>query len=160
MAKDYILRMIEQVAMMLAEIVASRRRGDVAEATREIADKCQQTSGLTLDLVKRSSPRAIAELLRTGGELRYLRSIMLAELLVQDAEICEESGHADDALVSYLHAFRLVYDSLEALSLEDQRVYRDKLALIAAHARKLARDLNADLREFLPAAFLSEPEAV
>jgi hypothetical protein len=70
MAQDYILRLIEQVALMLAEILRLRKAGRNAEAVERIAVICLQTIGLAFDLMKRSSPETILQLLERGGGTR------------------------------------------------------------------------------------------
>jgi hypothetical protein len=57
---------------------------------------------------------------------------MLAELLIQDAEISAAQGEPQQALADYLHAFCLLFDSIEVLSSEEQATYRPKLAMLAA----------------------------
>jgi BMFP domain-containing protein YqiC len=71
MAQDYILRLIEQVGQMLAEISRLRK----AEIPQRIRAICQQTIGLSLDLVKRSSPEMILKLLESGGGTHYARAV-------------------------------------------------------------------------------------
>jgi hypothetical protein len=137
MAADYILRMIQQAAMMLASIIARKERGDLPGAAREIEEKCLQTVGLPLAVIKQSTPDSLAELLAAGGALRPARSIALAELLIQDAELCERQGDPVLAVLAYAHAARLLADSLGALSGEDFTHYQSKLEDVDAKLRDL-----------------------
>ena len=131
MAQDYIMRLLQQVAAMLAGIIAKKRLGLLAEARQELEETCLRTVGLPLDRVKRLSPDELAEKLRFSGALRYTRAVMLAELLIQDAEILESKNEAQQALASYIHAFCLLSDSLEVLSTEEQAIYGAKLEILA-----------------------------
>ena len=130
------MRLVQQIAAMLAAIIAKRRAGQIAEARQEIDATCLQTIGLPLTTLKRMPPEAVAEHLAASGGNRYPRAVMLAELLIQDAELFEEKGEPEQALASYLHAFCLLSDSIDVLSSEEQAIYRAKLAMLAG---KLAR---------------------
>lgn len=131
------MRLIQQIAAMLAAIVAKRRAGQNVEATQAIEATCLQTCGLPLETVKGLPPDALVEHLRSSGGNRYLRAVMLAELLLQDAEMREEQGEPHQALVGQLHAFCLLFDSMEVLSSEEQAIYRPKLAMLAAKLEHL-----------------------
>src|SRR6266511_4768887 len=63
MPADYILRLIEQVSLMLAEL--SRLRA--GEKPARISALCLRETGLPLDFVKHSSPETILQLLESGG---------------------------------------------------------------------------------------------
>ena len=98
---------------------------------------CLQTCGLPLGTVKKLPPDALVEHLRSAGGNRYPRAVMLAELLLQDAEIFEAQGEPQKALAGHLHAFCLLFDSIEVLSAEEQAIYRPKLAMLAAKLEHL-----------------------
>jgi hypothetical protein len=66
-ATDYVLRLIDQIALMLAEILQLRKLGRAREAHDQIATACLQSVGLPLALVKHSAPETILEMLATGG---------------------------------------------------------------------------------------------
>src|SRR5438477_2220887 len=100
MAQDYILRLIEQVGQMLATILRLRKAGRSAEAAGQVALHCQQLTGLPFDLVKHSSPAKLLGLLATSGAARYQREVILAELLMQDAELSDATAREREALVS------------------------------------------------------------
>lgn len=131
MAQDYIMRLIQQIGAMLSAIVAKRRSGHIAEAKQDIATTCLQNVGLTLNTVKHMPPDALAQHFLSFGGNRYPRAVMLAELLMQDAEIHEAQGETQEALISFLHAFCLLADSVDVLSFEEQAIYRPKLAALA-----------------------------
>jgi hypothetical protein len=132
MAQDYILRLIEQVAQMLAGILSLRKLGRIAEAAEQIEAACRQHTGLSLDLVRRSAPETILELLKRGGGTQYVRAIILAELLVQDAELSDSAGKTRAAAISRAQAHALLSRSIDHLSSEEQAIYRAKLEMLAA----------------------------
>jgi hypothetical protein len=123
MAQDYILRLIEQVAQMLAEI----RRLRNAERPERIGAICEREIGLPLSLVKHSSPDTILQLLESGGATRHVRAVILAELLLQDAELSEAAGKSQEAMVSRAQAKVLLERNIDSLSPDEQAVYRPKL---------------------------------
>lgn len=137
MQRDYVMRLIEQVAALIASMVCKVRSGQYLEARAELNEKAQQNVGLTLDEARKFSPEAVKELLGSAGGLRYGRAVMLAELLLLDAEISEATGHPSDALLNYLHAFCLLCDSVDGLPLDDQAVYLEKLDKLAARLTTL-----------------------
>jgi len=140
MPRDYIMRLIEQIATLLTSIIAKERAGLHSEARADIDEKAQQTIGMGLGDVRRLSPEAVSQLLQSSGNLRYGRAVILAELLLHDAANYDAIGEDGDALLDYLHAFCLLSDSIGTLSAEDQAVYRPKLEALARHLRSLPAD--------------------
>jgi hypothetical protein len=137
MPEDYIMRLIQQVAAMLAAIIAKRGDGKPAEARQDLDTTCLQSLGLPLATLKQYSPEALARQLAQSGGNRYARSIILAELLIQDAELLSENGDEQGTLASYLHAFCLVFDSFPLLSTDEQAIYRPKLEMLATKLEHL-----------------------
>jgi hypothetical protein len=131
MPGDYILRMVEQIAAMLSTIAAKKQAGKLAEAGEELENTCIQTIGLTLTDLKRLSPEAVAQLLNNAGALRPVRAVMLAELLLVDAELHEADGDTRPLLSNYVHAFCLLADAIDALATDEQAIYRTKLDMLA-----------------------------
>ncbi len=76
MASDYVLRLIDQIALMLSEILQLRKLGRTGAAHAEISKACLENVGLPLKLVKRSAPETILEMQATSGGTQHLRAIM------------------------------------------------------------------------------------
>ena len=123
MPQDWVLRLIEQVSLMLAEL----SRLKTGEKPARISALCLRETGLPLDFVKHSSPKAILQLLESGGGTQYVRAVLLAELLLQDADVSEESGKSREARISRAQAQALLAYSIDNLSPDEQRLYRPKL---------------------------------
>jgi hypothetical protein len=132
MAQDYLLRLIEQVSQMIAEILALRKIGRISDAAEQIEAMCQQNIGLPLDLVKRSAPETILQLLESGGGTQHIRAVMLAELLLQDAELNDAAGKNREATISRAQARVLLARNIDRLSPDDQTAYRRKLEALDA----------------------------
>lgn len=146
MPQDYIVRMIQQMAAMLAGIIAQRQRGELSAAADSIEQKCLEHVGLPLAVIKSASPEALAELLAVGGDLRFVRSIALAELLIEDAEISLLRGSPFTAAASFQHALRLLSDALPALDATEKKHYRRKLEQVATRLNDLGVDPIYDVQ--------------
>ena len=131
MVRDYVMRVVEQVAKLLVSIVAKRDAGQHEEARADLNALCQEHVGLTLDFVKSNSPEGVAESLAAAGALRHARAVLLSDLLTLDAGLSDDTGRAPEATVARLHAFCLLADSMQMLSRDEQATYRPKLARLA-----------------------------
>ena len=123
MPADYILRLIEQVSLMLAEL----SRLKTGEKPARISALCLRETGLPLDFVKHSSPETILQLLESGGGTQYARAVLLAEMLLQDAGLSDAAGKNREGAISRAQAEALLAHSIDRLSPEEQTVYRPKL---------------------------------
>src|SRR5438552_3197180 len=130
MPQDYFLRMIEQIAQMLAAILALREAWRNSEAIEQIAGACQDHVGIPIEIVRRSSPETLLQLLESGSALRYVRAVILAELLMQDSAVQEEHGKLREALIARAQAYALVSDALPHLPPTEQSIYRKKMELL------------------------------
>lgn len=157
MPRDYVLRLIDQVALMLAEIVARRKNGRTEDARREIENQALQHTGLPLSLVRGAPPPMIAELLRSSGELRYIRGVLLAELLLQDAEIAEEAGDKSAAFTSYLHVWWLLHDAAISFSAQEREHFGARQEHARTRLLALAHELGIDLAGLVPPIFFPVP---
>lgn len=126
------MRLVAQIAALLAGVVAKQQAGKLAEAREELERTCRQTIGLSLPQLKQLSPEAVAQRLNSAGALRHVRAVTLAELLLLDAEFPEADGEASQPRSGLVHAFCLLADSMSALSHEDQATYRAKLNQLTA----------------------------
>jgi hypothetical protein len=128
MAQDYIQRLLQQVAQMLAAILAHRQAGRNIEAKEAIERSCFQTTGIPLLLAKLSSPEDLLQMLDSGPTgLRCSRKILLAELLLQDAEIDEAAGRMDEATRSETLAACLLHAAIDSLNADEAAAYGTKL---------------------------------
>lgn len=158
MARDYILRLIDHVALMLAEIVAKRKGGRKLEAQAEIEKQALQHTGLPLSLIRGSAPAMVAELLQHGGELRFIRAVLLAELLLQEAEMAEEDGNPT-ALQGYLHAWHLLEDAAVSFNREEHAHFGAKQEHARVRLLDLAKQLGVDLAPMVPPHFMRTDHA-
>jgi hypothetical protein len=137
MSQDYILRLIQQIMAMIASIAARRKQGDLDGAAAEIEERCVQHIGLPLVVVRQSTPVALEALLAMSGARKHERALLLAELLLQSAELAELRGNPPLAALDYRHAWKLINDSAVVLIPSEQAIYRAKLEFIATKLRDL-----------------------
>jgi hypothetical protein len=133
------LRIIEQIAQMLAAILALRKAGRNREAIEQISGACQAHVGIPLEVVRRSSPETLLQMLEPGGALRYVRAVILAELLMQASAVQEDQDKPREALIARAQAFALLSDALPHLPPTEQSVYRKKLELLRGSSSDKAR---------------------
>lgn len=137
MQRDYIMRLIEQVAALLASVIAKERAGHYVEAKADLEEKARQVVGMGLGKLRKLPPETVSQLLASSGGLRYGRAVILAELLLHDAVIADATGDPRDALLSRIHAFCLLSETIDSLAAEDRAVYREKLDALAAKLKTL-----------------------
>jgi len=126
-ASDYVLRLIGQIALLLAKVLQLRKFGGAGEARERISKACLKNVGLPFALVKRAAPETILEMLASGGGTQHVRAIILAELRSQDAKLAEPAEQKREALISRAQARALIAHKLAQLSAQDQTIYRAKL---------------------------------
>src|SRR3979411_2286455 len=78
MPQDCLLRMIEQVAQLLAEILRLRKIGRISDPADTAKEGWGQAVGLPFDVVKHSAPETILQLLESDGGTQHVRAVMLA----------------------------------------------------------------------------------
>ncbi len=127
MARDYILRLIEQVAAALAGVASRRRTGSISEARDEIERLCLQTIGLTPAALRGLSPDAVTQLLERSGGTRAMRGLLLAGLLEQEDDLAGPDRPPAERLAATVHCVCLLADALPLLAAEDRADCRRQL---------------------------------
>ena len=138
MSQDYILRLIGQLGAMLAAIIAKRRAGLLVEARADVNAFSIQAVGMPLHLVRQMAPEALTQHLHGSGTPDHARAVILAELLIQEAEMDESAGNSQAAITGALHAFCLLTTSWPHLAADDQAGYRQKIDILAAKLAHLS----------------------
>jgi hypothetical protein len=120
---------------MLEEIMRLRKEGRAGEAVDRLETICLDLIGLPLETVRHSSPETMLQVLESGGATKYVRAVMLAELLLQDAELSETKARVREAVIRRAQARALLAASVDHLAAEDQASYRPKLEALDASFR-------------------------
>ncbi len=139
MARDFVMRMIEQMATLLAGLLDRRRAGEVIEAREDLENLCLRSSGRTLAEIKILAPEEVAKIMDRAGALKIMRSLTVAELLLLDAQWHEADRTEEQLTPNYAHAVCLIADAMEGLGTEEQAHFRAKLANAAGKLGELVR---------------------
>jgi hypothetical protein len=156
MARDYILRLIEQIATMLEALISRRKAGDIIAAREDLENTSVRTVGFTLSEIKGLSPEEVAKILERSGALRVARAITLSELLLLDAQWHQEDRTDEQLMPNYVHAVCLLADSLELLSSDERAHFRARMATAAEKLGALRN--HPYVRERLARYEITDPE--
>lgn len=116
MHQDYVMRMIQQMAVFITRVLRLREDGEYEEAISEITHAYGRLAGLPASMVHALSDDDLIALLGAQGRIAGDRCVALAELLREEAMVYDAQGNEEEALPRFLKALRLY---LEALAEED-----------------------------------------
>ena len=83
--QDFILRQIQQLAQVLAQVLVQKRLDEPDEAQEVLAQGLEAATGLTLDALREASREQIAALCGPGEALAGDVVMAVADLLREDA---------------------------------------------------------------------------
>ncbi len=108
MQRDYILRLIEQAAVILRHVLARirRRTTEPAEVVSELR-RALHFGGLDLDLLRICNSQTLLQLVAPTGEPDATRTWLAAETLFLDGLALQLEGYAEDAARSLRKALML-----------------------------------------------------
>lgn len=109
---DYILRMIAQLAKVLAHVIGLRERGRDDDALREIDQSMQKLCGLNSQLVNSLSEASLIAALRGGASLDVGKCLVLAGLLKEEGDIVRDRDREDDAAARWLKSLTLYMEAM------------------------------------------------
>lgn len=109
---DYILRMISQLAKVLAHIMQLREKGRDDDALREIDQSMQKLCGLNSQLVNSLSESSLIAALRGGASLDVGKCLVLAGLLKEEGDVLTDRDLEDDAAARYLKSLALYLEAM------------------------------------------------
>jgi hypothetical protein len=130
------LGMVERIQR---EIAIKLKEEGVAAAGEEIEKACSRLCGVPFALIRHYPSETLLELMRRGANAEE-RCLVLAELLMQYAELCQGEGRIADAAGGNLQAHGLISASLGILKPEQQAAYRDKLKVLVEKLAPFADD--------------------
>lgn len=111
--RDYILRLIEQMGAMLAELrraILGRMGGDAgseraaADHAEDVLRRAAGEAGMDLALARAASADALPAMLSPGGEVDPMRCWLLAEVLMTDGVQRWHEGNPESARSSLAKA--------------------------------------------------------
>lgn len=108
--KDYILRMVEQFARVLARVMGLQASNQEAEALYGIEQAYDQFTGLNAELIRSQSSKNLIAMLSAGGELDADRCAMLAGLLKAEGGVHAAEKETTKSHHSYLKSLELLLE--------------------------------------------------
>jgi hypothetical protein len=133
--KDYIMRLIEQLGVAMARIIALKNNNQAHEALKEIEQACEKYLGLDPRVIEAASGEALLGLMSMGGKFDPRRAVLLGELLKEEGELYEMESMAERSYWGYTRSLWLFLESMNSdpavrtpENLEDTRFVLGKLA--------------------------------
>ena len=118
--EDYLMRLIEQVADVLAQIAGHERKREYEVAIDEAGRAWDELLGVPRAVVEVTDSATLAELLRDPAKIRAA-----SQLLAAEARVTKGRGDPLGAAVLYRRALELVLEAraLEPAESDDARVF-------------------------------------
>jgi tetratricopeptide (TPR) repeat protein len=105
--KDYLLRITESAARVIAQVVSGRKIEDYQGILSLIDEQFRQTLGMGLGFVHSVSEETLLSLLTSLGTLDTEKCWLTATLLKAEGDIYSAQGDTDEAYYSYLKSLDL-----------------------------------------------------
>ncbi len=87
--KDYIMRMVEQLAQVLMKIIFNKENKNYEEAIKQINTAFKGLLGFDIKVIQSLSDQEIIQLLKIGENFELEKCLFIAKLLKEEAEISE-----------------------------------------------------------------------
>lgn len=110
--KDYIMRLMEQLAEVIAGVLLNKRKGQYDQAVAALDDAVLRFTGIESGLAESFDIEGLLVLLRHENEIDTGRGMILAELLREKAEVIELSQGFEPATNLYAKSLRLYLECL------------------------------------------------
>ena len=145
--RDYLLRMTEMLASVLAKVLFNRENKNYEEAEKEIETAAKTIVGLDLRIINILKPDDIIRLMKTT-DLYAGRCLVSAELLKEYADVHELNGKESASIM--LKSLLLYIEGLLSKDLPEPEKYFAKLnELIAKIPENLVSDeLNSRIIDY------------
>lgn len=140
MQRDYILRMIEQMAAMIARLRQLIAGGDVAQADAELR-QAAGIYGVDLDAARAVDSQTLLLLISPGGQPEVSRTWITAELLYLDGLRLEAQGDVREAHHVLAKAL-LLYNSLDPASIGGLPEAGDRIGELRARLAAAAPEVE------------------
>jgi tetratricopeptide (TPR) repeat protein len=103
--RDYLMRMIQMLAAVLAKVLLHRDLKQYDEALKEIDEAAERLIGIKWKFLHSLPDKQLIELLAYDENLNKM--LVAAELLREESEILLEQGKTDESVVQGMKAFSL-----------------------------------------------------
>lgn len=96
--RDYILRMIEQLARVLAKLLLHVEKRDFRAVEEEIDHAYKNLVGLDRNTIHSLSGDSLIDLLNIGFDFKAGKSLVIAKLLMQEANLMKLKGYSQEEI--------------------------------------------------------------
>jgi hypothetical protein len=130
--QDYILRLIEMIAALIARILFHKDAKALILARQTLIEGCSSILGLDYLIVRRLSTEALLDLLSTEGIPNPGKCLVVAEVMNQDAGLLDEESRPAEANVLRVRSVTFYLEALHALKDDQQSKYVAKIESVLA----------------------------
>lgn len=127
LTRDYVMRMVKQLAGALGRIMGLRKAGRLEEALVALGETERDVLGDAADLVGKVDPETAARLLGSKESV-----LMYAEVLAERADIQEAQGHAEAASRGRARSLQMCLESRGMGTASDGKL-REVVARVRPH---------------------------
>lgn len=113
--RDYILRMIEQLARFLQRALLMKEAKEYAESITEIKKAGKIFLGLSLEAMDALSDRDLIRLWRVGDDLDAEKCALASQIFRAEGEVYEHQGDTEKAFASYAKSLSLATETINFL---------------------------------------------
>jgi len=128
--KDYIMRMVEQLARILARVAFNKNLKQYAQALMELDKAMKQLIGLDSKLIDSLTDDGILALIKFESSMDAEKGIIWAELMREKAEVIELRKGFNESFNYYLRALRFYIEALLANELLQSNQYFQRINFI------------------------------
>ncbi len=112
--RDYLLRIIEEMSRVLAQVVYHKEMKDYYASHELIDEQCKQALGMGSGFIRSLPDETLLAMLTTLGELNIEKCWLLAILLKAEGDLFAEEQDENSSYYSYLKACNLFLEALHA----------------------------------------------
>lgn len=106
--RDYLMRMIEQFAVSMGQVMFQRQNRRFAEAMELLTQAMKQLLGLNSKMVRALSVKDIITLLSTNGHLDAGKGLLLSDMLVAEGDVLNDAEQEEESTGCLLKALELL----------------------------------------------------
>lgn len=141
--KDYIMRMVQQLAKFLARVLLFKETKNYKETADEINNAAVTLVGFDMKIISSLSLKSLKELLNVGNSFQYEKAIIIAKLLKEEGELIEEENGINSAINSYEKSLNLFLDIFLTVNIKLE--YFEDIGFLIAKLKDA--DLPVNLKE-------------
>jgi tetratricopeptide (TPR) repeat protein len=128
--RDYIMRMIEQLAIVLKKILHLKQEGKIDEAETEISNIGKTLLGLDIDFLNKFNTAGIIDFLTRSNSFDTGKCIIIAELLKEKGELHDIRKELNESYQCYQKSLDLYLEVLNKFTEYRQNDFFKKITFL------------------------------